>query len=402
MQNKDELLNQIIDNLTLIKNSKTDFSQIEKDIVLQNLRNAYLLILRNQVSSLPSVPKQENNTKSESGKKVEEPQPSTTPVQPSQPISVTKEKSNTEKKVETTAEVFHKEEMPVEEKLPVQNEQTKMGDFDEMDSDILQFLNTQPKVETKSRPMVKTETKQETKPEVKPAVVDTPKVAVVEPKIEISEIKPKLEEVAKPEPKPSVQEPKPTVSKPEVKSTIPEIKPAPQPEIKVVTPPTKKMEEVTEKPAPKEAEKPVMKPDVPEVVVAKVVEPAASTQNPAKQVADTLFPEAQQEPVAEKSQQRSLNDLFNEQKRENSLGDKFQQKKVVDLTKAMTINDKFLFIRELFKNKSEEFSRAIQTLNNCKDIEEAFDIMEGLKKQYFWDSTSSAYLSLCDLVRRKF
>ena len=48
MQNKDELLNQIIDNLTLIKNSKSDFSQIEKDIVLQNLREAYLLILRNQ------------------------------------------------------------------------------------------------------------------------------------------------------------------------------------------------------------------------------------------------------------------------------------------------------------------------------------------------------------------
>ena len=68
----------------------------------------------------------------------------------------------------------------------------------------------------------------------------------------------------------------------------------------------------------------------------------------------------------------------------------------------MSINDKFLFIRELFKNKSEEFSRAIQTLNNCENIEEAFDIMEGLKKQYFWDSTSSAYLALCDLVRRKF
>ncbi len=299
MQNKDELLNQIIDNLTLIKNSKSDFSQIEKDIVLQNLREAYLLILQNQVSSIPPVQKPEVKQKPETEKKekaVTETKPTVMPVQP---VSVVKEapvveKSPVvEKKVESQVEVPRKEEKPVIEEISPKNDKVQEEDLDEMDSDILQFLTPQPKAETKKQPEVKTEAKVEAKPEVKP----------------------------------------------EAKPAIPEPKPAQQ--VEVV-------------------------------------------------------------PAAEKPQQRSLNDLFNEQKKENSLGDKFQQKKVVNLTKAMTINDKFLFIRELFKNKSEEFSRAIQTLNNCHDIEEAFDIMEGLKKQYFWDSTSAAYLSLCDLVRRKF
>ena len=66
------------------------------------------------------------------------------------------------------------------------------------------------------------------------------------------------------------------------------------------------------------------------------------------------------------------------------------------------MNDKFLFIRELFKNKGEEFSQAIQTLNNCHDIEEAFAGLEQMKKHYFWDTTSPAYLKFCDLIRRKF
>ena len=99
---------------------------------------------------------------------------------------------------------------------------------------------------------------------------------------------------------------------------------------------------------------------------------------------------------------RSLNDLFTEKREERSLNAKFQNEKITDLTKSISINDKFLFIRELFNNKGEEFSRSLHILNQCEDIENAFEEMENMKKNYYWDSTSSAYLKLCDLIRRKF
>ena len=99
---------------------------------------------------------------------------------------------------------------------------------------------------------------------------------------------------------------------------------------------------------------------------------------------------------------RSLNDLFTEKREERSLNARFQNEKITDLTKSISINDKFLFIRELFNNKGEEFSRSLHILNHCKDIESAFEEMENMKKNYYWDSTSSAYLKLCDLIRRKF
>jgi|GEM_PF-623159 len=102
-----------------------------------------------------------------------------------------------------------------------------------------------------------------------------------------------------------------------------------------------------------------------------------------------------------KAEKKSLNDLLSTRE-DISLGEKFQNARVKDLSKAISINDKFLFIRELFRNKGEEFSKSIQQLNACNTIDEAFDLMETMKKYYAWDTTAQAYLKLCDLVRRKF
>lgn len=102
-----------------------------------------------------------------------------------------------------------------------------------------------------------------------------------------------------------------------------------------------------------------------------------------------------------KAEKKSLNDLLSTRE-DISLGAKFQNARVKDLSKAISINDKFLFIRELFRNKGEEFSKSIQQLNACNTIDEAFDLMETMKKYYAWDTTAQAYLKLCDLVRRKF
>ena len=102
------------------------------------------------------------------------------------------------------------------------------------------------------------------------------------------------------------------------------------------------------------------------------------------------------------SEKKSLNDLLIEKKEDHSLGTRFQQSFIPDLTKAIAINEKFTFIRELFRNSGVDFSNAIQKLNECENIEAAFILMEEFKHQYLWDTTSTSYLSLCDLVRRRF
>ena len=345
MQNIHDMLEQIIDNLLLIKNNSNSFSSIEKDILLQNLREAYLLILRQPVMDESQV--------------------------------VVNQKEKSEEVQDNTVK-----EAVVEEKEVIQEEAQPAEENEEMDTDILEFVkvfedtNFEEKTPKEPERDLFTESAEE-QVETEPLTIEEPEpVKVVEP-----------EPVVVPEPEPIVVEPE--VVKPENPEPVEEtLEPEPISEpVKVVEPEPV----VVPEPEPIVVEPEVVKPENPEPV-EETLEP-----EPIPEPVKVVEPEPK---VEEKNQQRSLNDLFNEQKQD--LGEKFQQTKITDLTKAMSINDKFLFIRELFKNKSEEFSHAIHTLNNCENIEEAFDIMEGLKKQYFWDSTSSAYLALCDLVRRKF
>ena len=337
MRNIKDSLGQIIDNLLLIKNIETDFSQIDKDILLQNIREAYLTVLQ-----MPVVESVKNVENQEETKEITQ--------EPASSVDIN-EKEQKQVEEEKVSLGFSTEISESETDAQAQQEE----DNDEMDTDILEFITEVPK-----------NTKE---PEIK--FEDEPEKMKVEEKVE--EMPPI---VVEPEPAPE-HEPEPVIEP----KPVPELKPEPTPVIEPVFEPESEPEPIPESK------------QMPEPEPAPVPEPQAKPQP------EPVY-ELKSEPQAVKPQQRSLNDLFNEQKQD--LGDKFQQTKINDLTKAMSINDKFLFIRELFKNKSEEFSRAIHTLNNCENIEEAFDIMEGLKKQYFWDSTSSAYLALCDLVRRKF
>ena len=134
----------------------------------------------------------------------------------------------------------------------------------------------------------------------------------------------------------------------------------------------------------------------PETIPSQLVEEEPEPQQIIKET------ELQREAPLQKTQQRSLNDLFNERREDHSISNQYQRAKVVDLTKAISISDKFIYIKELFHNRGEDFSTAIRQLNECQNMEEAFDCLEALKQKFFWDSKSDAYLSFCDLLRRKY
>ena len=214
-----------------------------------------------------------------------------------------------------------------------------------------------------------------------------------------AEPQPEPEPVPAPKPEPVVEKPAPE-PEPELKLTLePEPEPVKEPEqTPVVETPKPQPSQVAPKPEKVIEPEPLNNSDEDDLLQfipqksAPKVEAKPKTEPVSKPEAKPL----------QTGTPRSLNDLFNKQQEDRSLGSQFQHAKVGDLTKAISINDKFTFIKELFNNKGEEFSAAIQQLNQCPNMDAAFDCLEGLKKQYYWDSTSTAYLSLCDLLRRKF
>ena len=226
-----------------------------------------------------------------------------------------------------------------------------------------------------------------------PAPVPQPepvKVIAPEPEpepVRVAEIEPEPVKIAQPAP---VPEPEP------VKVSEPEPQPEPVPDILSYL----EVEEPAAEPEPEPVAEPepVVEPEPqPEPIHHTTPAPTPAPVIKEEPAPAELFAE---EPTPAPQPKRSLNDLLG--KEDNSLASQFRHAHIDDLSKAISLNDKFLYIKELFKGKGEDFSKAIQKLNVCPNIDEAFQTIDMLKKYYAWDTDSSAYLALCDLVRRKF
>jgi hypothetical protein len=75
-----------------------------------------------------------------------------------------------------------------------------------------------------------------------------------------------------------------------------------------------------------------------------------------------------------------------------------QNKPIFDLTKAIGINDKFLYTKELFNGNAELYSKTIKQLNEFSDINDALIYIQD---NFSWDDKNEAANQLIDLVRRK-
>ena len=87
---------------------------------------------------------------------------------------------------------------------------------------------------------------------------------------------------------------------------------------------------------------------------------------------------------------------------DHSLAAKLQQKPVRDLKSVIGINDKFLFVNELFGGSMEKYNKSIENLNDLKTFNGAMIYLNELKIELQWNSSNEAYQKLSELVRRKF
>ncbi len=85
------------------------------------------------------------------------------------------------------------------------------------------------------------------------------------------------------------------------------------------------------------------------------------------------------------------------------LSDALQEVPVKDLKKAIGINDRFLFIKELFRGDEVMYERSIKTINGFSIYPEAeYWIKRELKLKLAWDETNPAVKQFDQLIRRRF
>ncbi len=81
---------------------------------------------------------------------------------------------------------------------------------------------------------------------------------------------------------------------------------------------------------------------------------------------------------------------------------KIPAQRIDNLKTAITINDKFMFINELFEGNLREYNETIETLNGFRTLGQAGEFLDLVKRKNFWDTGSVAFTKLKELVERRF
>jgi len=99
--------------------------------------------------------------------------------------------------------------------------------------------------------------------------------------------------------------------------------------------------------------------------------------------------------------QATISDRF-EGKDEKSLADKLQQSKLNDLRSAIGINEKFLFINELFSGDMGRYDKTLDELNSMQSKTGLDTFFMELKIEKQWNEEEDAFVKFKELVDRKF
>jgi hypothetical protein len=120
---------------------------------------------------------------------------------------------------------------------------------------------------------------------------------------------------------------------------------------------------------------------------------AAHQPPPAKELNDTIAQIAANAP--------SLNDQLKQTRME--LGEQLAEPPIRDLRKAIGINDRYLFINELFRGDETMYERSIKTINAFTILPEAeYWIQRELKVKLGWIDSNETVKQFNQLIKRRF
>lgn len=145
----------------------------------------------------------------------------------------------------------------------------------------------------------------------------------------------------------------------------------------------------------------------PEPIKTEPVAEYTNTENTQQQpfkksaVSDSKTEPDKSEILADKfeSSKISVNDMLASFKKDKNLASLLKDRPVTDLNKAIKINDRIWYIKELFENNNELYTSTIKTLNDLPNLSEA---LEFLFKRFNWDQNKQSTVSFLELVYRRF
>lgn len=130
--------------------------------------------------------------------------------------------------------------------------------------------------------------------------------------------------------------------------------------------------------------------EIPTLVHQQDYKPVPQKEEPVKEINEMVA-----------GNQASVNEKLKQSKID--LGDTLTEAPVRDLRKAIGVNDRYLFINELFRGDEIAYERSIKTINSFSIYAEAeYWIQRELKVKNGWDPNNEMVTQFYQLVKRRF
>lgn len=146
-------------------------------------------------------------------------------------------------------------------------------------------------------------------------------------------------------------------------------------------------------------EKPVVSP-----APARVAPPA--TANARNKTVIDLLSDYSKKTIGDQytGQDNSVHQRIAGNKEDKSIGARMQQNPISSIKEVIGVNEKFLFINELFDGNIQAYYDAIARLNDFENMQAAFDYLNDLGAQYSWDAGQSTATieKLANYVQRRY
>ncbi len=148
-----------------------------------------------------------------------------------------------------------------------------------------------------------------------------------------------------------------------------------------------------------------------ERIVEQVQQQYKSSVSDAEEVKEQEHEEQKDKDIFDKKQSQStlsevlgehkaptVYDLLKDLRNNTDLVTKLANQPISNIAKAITLNDKLMFIRELFGGNADAYNEAISRINNASGLEEALNILSG----YNIDTTKDSAGLLIRVLYRRF
>ncbi len=137
----------------------------------------------------------------------------------------------------------------------------------------------------------------------------------------------------------------------------------------------------------------------PEPIPVKVekINPVKATPEPAKPTPEPSKTGILAEKISP-SEHRHINETLAQQKAGSDLSNKWQTAPLSSIASGIGLNDKFLYIRELFKSDNTLYNNTIQQLDTAVSLSDALDFIQ---RHFDWDKKDDTTQKFISLVHRR-